>query len=251
MQATGASGQQQLDDAHKSARVAAVLITYSNLLAGLAYWLGQSAELAFRYVNPIFLFVLVPYTARQPGGLAGAGLHRKGWLGSAAWGVPVGVGLAATSIFFFANPLVADAPLSYGPISRMSEAELWLDLLVRVPVSIAFFEELAFRGLLYGLLRRRLPAWKAIVLSSAAFGLWHIGVTAISVIQTNVAEANNLPGFLQGMLVPIGALGGALVTGLAGVAFALLRERTGNLAGSITAHWLADALMIWALWWMK
>ena len=39
-------------------------------------------------------------------------------------------------------------------------------------------------------------------------------------------------------------------TGLAGVAFCLLRERTDNLAGPIIAHWLADGLMIATLWWM-
>lgn len=230
--------------------VSGVLVAYSNLGAVLANALGWSAELTFRYVNPLFLFVLIPYTAKQTGGLKGAGLHKKRLWTSAAWGVPVGAGLAAISIFFFANPLVSDKPLQYGPIAEMSKGELALDLLVRVPVSIAFFEELAFRGLLYGMLRRRLSMWKAIGISAAAFGLWHVGVTAISVMHTSVKTANNLPDWFQGWVVPVGALGGALVTGLAGVAFGLLRERTGNLAGPVVAHWLADGLMIGAQWWI-
>lgn len=77
-----------------------------------------------------------------------------------------------------------------------------------------------------------------------------MGVTAISAMQTSLASANKLPEFLQDYVVPLGAVGGAIVTGLAGVAFGVLRERTGNLAGSIMAHWIADALMIAALWWM-
>jgi membrane protease YdiL (CAAX protease family) len=32
------------------------------------------------------------------------------------------------------------------------------------------------------------------------------------------------------------------------VAFGLVRERTGNLAGSIVAHWLVDGIMIYSLW---
>ena len=234
----------------KPLAVSGILVAYSNVGAAIAHALGWSAELTFRYANPVLLPVLVAYTAKQRGGLEGAGLHKTGLLSSAAWGVPVGVGLAGTSIFFFANPLVSDKPLEYGPITKMSRRELVVDLLVRVPVSIAFFEELAFRGLLYEMLRRRLSMWEAIGISSAAFGLWHVGVTAISVSQTNVASANKLPRALKGIVVPVGALGGALVTGLAGVAFGLLRERTGNMAGPVVAHWLADGVMIAALWWM-
>jgi membrane protease YdiL (CAAX protease family) len=230
--------------------VAATLIVYSNLGAALAYAQKWNAELTFRYVNPLVLLVLVPYTARQPGGLEAAGLSKKGLLKSALWGVPVGAGLAAISIFFFANPVVADEPLEYGPVAEMSASELALDLLVRVPISIAFFEELAFRGLLQGMLRRKLSAWKAIAISSAAFGLWHAGVTAISVTETSVATANKLPAFIQPYVVPLGVVGGMIVTGLAGAAFGIVRERTGNLAGSVVAHWLTDALMIGALWWL-
>lgn len=250
MRATAQADSKSPSDQRKPLVVAAVLIAYSNVLASVAYLLGLSAEITFRYINPLLLLVLIPYTAKQQGGLKWAGLHKKGVWASAAWGVPVGLGLAAISIFFFANPLVSDAPLAYGPITGMSHAELWFDLLVRIPLSIAFFEELAFRGLLLGMLRRRLPVWKAIGLSALAFGLWHLGVTAISVMQTNVAGANNLPSFLQELVVPLGALGGVIATGAAGVAFALIRERTGNLAGCVVAHWLADALMIGSLWWM-
>lgn len=142
----------------KPLAVSATLIGYSNALAALAYARGWSTELTFRYINPVSLLLLVPYTAKQEGGLKGAGLHKEGMAASAAWGVPVGLGLAAVSIFFFANPFISDAPLNYKPITDMSQGELLLDVLVRVPVSIAFFEELAFRGLLYGMLKRRTSA---------------------------------------------------------------------------------------------
>jgi membrane protease YdiL (CAAX protease family) len=39
-----------------------------------------------------------------------------------------------------------------------------------------------------------------------------------------------------------------LSTALAGLAFALLRKHTGNLAASVAAHWLVDSLLIVSLW---
>lgn len=236
------------DDWCRPVVVALGLLVYSNGLAGLAYLLGVSAELTFRYVNPVVLLGLLPFAVREMGGWKGLGIQRKGWLAAVGWGVMMGVGLAGVSILFFANPIVADKPLSYGPITGMGAGELALDLLVRVPVSIALFEEMAFRGVLYGMLKRRLGVGKGIGWSAVAFGLWHAGVTAISVMGTNVVGSNKLPVFLHGWEVPIGVVGGVIATGLAGVAFGWVRERTGSLWGSVAAHWVADGMMIGALW---
>src|ERR1700733_5554303 len=43
-----------------------------------------------------------------------------------------------------------------------------------VPVGTVLFEEVAFRGVLWGLLRRRHGTWVATSVSSALFGLWHV-----------------------------------------------------------------------------
>lgn len=75
-------------------------------------------------------------------------------------------------------------------------------------------EEVFFRGLLYGLLRKKLGVWKAVFISSALFGVAH--------------------GF-----GPIG-----LVAALGGVGFALVYENTGSLAPAVVAHMLGNLLPV-------
>ena len=81
-----------------------------------------------------------------------------------------------------------------------------------------------------------------------AFALWHFTVTYASAKHTNMATAARIPQFLRPMIHPIAVIGGMISTGLAGVVFGLVRERTGNLAGPVVAHWVVDGLMIAALW---
>src|SRR5437868_4653610 len=57
-----------------------------------------------------------------------------------------------------------------------------------------------------------------------------------------------IPRSIMDLSARLAVLGGMLSTGIAGAAFALLRERTGNLAGPILAHWTVDGLMVAALW---
>jgi len=97
-------------------------------------------------------------------------------------------------------------------------------------------------------LRRHLPAKWAIIGSSAGFAAWHLTVTATSASQSNLTTAARLPAFLRPFILPLAVVGGMLTTGVAGVTFAWLRERTGNLAGPIIAHWVVDGVMIAALW---
>jgi uncharacterized protein len=239
------SGRQDLREA---AVLGAVLMAYSNGLAIWARGRGDYPEALFRRLNPAFVLIMLAYAARRPGGLAAVGLRRQGLWRSLLRGAGLGLALSGPPLFFFYRPLLLDTPLEYGPIARLTRRELLMDVLVRVPTGIALLEELAFRGLLYAALRRHLPAAWAIAGSSAAFAGWHLAVTATSAAQTNLSEAARLPRFLSPYVQPIAVAGGMLTTGLAGVAFGLLRERTGNLAGPILAHWIVDGLMIAALW---
>lgn len=85
----------------------------------------------------------------------------------------------------------------------------------------AIFEELGFRGVIFGLLRRSLDARETILLSAAAFGILHLSVPSL---VTHV---------------PLGLYLG------------WLRHRSGSLYPSITAHFLHNALVVagtsWAL----
>ena len=104
------------------------------------------------------------------------------------------------------------------------------------------------RSFLRSALRRQFSPALAIAINAVAFAGWHFAVTAASASQSNLADAARLPRLLRPYVQPIAVLGGMLSTGIAGAGFALLRERTGNLAGPILAHWTVDGLMVAALW---
>ena len=228
--------------------ITAALLTYSN---GLALWAlrhGESPDRFFHRFNRPVVGAMLAYAALRRGGLASSGLHREGLGKSLAWGALAGTALSVPPLIFFSRPVLLDTPLEYGPISRLTRREMLKDVLVDVPISIALLEELAFRGLLFSSLRSVLSAKATVVWSAAAFAGWHFTVTATSAAESNLSSVARLPRFLQPFVQPLAVAGGMLTTGIAGLLFGALRERTGNLAGPILAHWIVDGVMIAALW---
>lgn len=147
-----------------------------------------------------------------------AGL-KVGALAALAMIVVVGVAAAVPATReFFEDERAAD----------MSMGLLLYHLLIRIPVGTALFEEVAFRGVLYGLTRRLWPHRQAAFFSAILFGLWHI-VPMLSVIDAN-ARVNDA--FGSGLTL-VGGVAGAFGVGLA---LTWLRERADSLAAPILAH---------------
>jgi membrane protease YdiL (CAAX protease family) len=88
--------------------------------------------------------------------------------------------------------------------------------IVLVVLAAGFAEEVAFRGLLFGGLRTRMPGWAAALISAAIFGALH-AFTGISAVPV-------LIGF--------------------GFVLALLYERTGSIVPGIVLHMLNNALAL-------
>lgn len=105
------------------------------------------------------------------------------------------------------------------------------EMLVRIPLAVALTEEIAFRGVLLGILMVRTSTFRAVMISSMLFGLWHIlpGISALESASGIVATSSTA--------AKLGLVGiQVLVTGLAGVAFSWLRLRGGHVASSILVH---------------
>lgn len=235
-------------DLREALALGALFFAYSN---GLALWgvrRGYLPEALFRQLNPALVAAMLVYAASRRGGLEAVGVRNEGLRGSVLGGAGLGLALSLPPLFFFHKPFLLDTPLEYGPISQMARREMLVDVLFRVPLGIAVLEELAFRGLLQASLRRELSPGAAIVGSAAGFAAWHLTVTATSAAASNIGTAARLPLFIKPYIQPLAVLGGMLTTGIAGILFGALRERTGNLAGPIIAHWIVDGLMIAALW---
>jgi membrane protease YdiL (CAAX protease family) len=108
-----------------------------------------------------------------------------------------------------------------------------------IPLGTVLFEEVAFRGVLWGLLRRGHGTWIATVVSSALFGLWHV-LPSLSLATNNQAIGSAVGKGTSGEAISV--LGTVLFTGLAGVVFCELRRRSGSLLASAGLHWAVNGL---------
>ena len=164
-------------------------------------------------------------------------------LGPGTW--RPGLKWAAAEIGLVAVVLAAAAAL---PLTRQAFRDTryrldWggalLTSLVLIPIGTVLVEELAFRGVLWGLLRRGRGTVTATVVSSALFGLWHV-LPSLGLAADNQAIGSTVGKGTSGQATAV--LGTVLFTGLAGVVFCELRRRSGSLLASIGLHWATNGL---------
>ena len=163
------------------------------------------------------------------------GLARDAVRSGLRWGLGVVailvVGLAVAVLVPGLHHLLDDdrAEIGLGPM-------LWRVLVV-IPVATVLVEELVFRGVLLGLLRRLLTAGRALVASAVVFGLWHL----LPVWRGGGA------GDLEGG--SLGAVAATFVaTFAAGLGFGWLRQRSGSLVAPICAHIGTNSVTFAAAW---
>lgn len=151
---------------------------------------------------------------------------RRGWrlglaFGGAAVLVILAVGVAPWTRRFLEDDRFAD----------IAFAGMLYQVLLRIPIGTALFEELAFRGVVLGLLAKRSSLLRAALGSSLIFGLWHIAPT-LAALDTNAAGDLGESVFATVAVVA----GGVAVTALAGMGFVWLRLRGGSLLTPVVVH---------------
>jgi membrane protease YdiL (CAAX protease family) len=173
---------------------------------------------------------------------AEAGIARTNLLRSSLIGAGLGLGLAAVVVLALEIGAQLGTPITYQPLRGASISAVVTHALVGLPLQTAIPEELAFRGLLLGLLMRKLTPLRATVVTSAIFVAWHLAVQVQTLAVTNFTS--------PWQIVPaMGLAFAGLFAG--GVIFAGLRLRTGNLAAAVAAHWLFDAGLITGLFFLS
>jgi membrane protease YdiL (CAAX protease family) len=141
----------------------------------------------------------------------------------AAGAVGAVVGLAAL--------IGVDPTGAIGDHAALSGGEMLFQVFVEIPIATVLLEELAFRGVVGGLLDRLTsPRW-AIACTSFAFGLWHVSPHSF----TSLDRAG-------------GALGTIAATTFAGVCFHVLRRRSGSLVAPMLAHWGTNGVALLVTW---
>jgi membrane protease YdiL (CAAX protease family) len=146
----------------------------------------------------------------------------------------VAAGYLIGAVLPFTRGLFEDARTN-----ALSGADIAVRVLVKVPIEVVLLEEIAFRGVLYGLVLRVRGAVAATVFSSVLFGLWHI------LPSLHLTEDKPVLGSVFGHSV-LGAvlanLGAVLFTAASGCLFCYLRHRSGSLLAPIGLHWATNAL---------
>lgn len=144
-------------------------------------------------------------------------------------GVAAGAATVITSLVGLSRPQTRAMLVDERTVTG-SGKETLRRLLVRFPLGTALFEEIAFRGVLPALLRRRHRPLVTELMSASVFGLWHLIPTGRAVSVNHGAGAMEMR-HRAGIV-----LGSPILTGVGGLGFGLLRKLTGNLLAPWLAH---------------
>jgi len=219
---------------------AALVVTIVGLV-GVNLWV-QVGPSRWQPVTGPVLAVLLLLLGRSAGlSWEQLGLGAGTIVSGLAWGgVAVGV-VAAVYAVGLAAP--ATRRLFLDARHRVGTARAARRALIAVPLGVVVLEEVAFRGVLWGLVEVEHGATWATAVSSVLFGLWHVLPAA------DGARANAEGGPVgRGVVVRQVAGTVAFTTG-AGVVFAVLRHESGSLLAPFLLHWATNGLGILAAAW--
>lgn len=165
------------------------------------------------------------------------GLARHSWGRGAAYAAVSVAAVAAVYVVAVLRPGTREAFLDQRYQTTVGEA--LFTALVAIPLGTILLEEVAFRGVLWGLVNSDRGATRATLVSSVLFGLWHV-LSSLRLNRTNPAVTELVGTGRVGQML---AVGGAVVfTGLAGAALCELRRRSGSLLAPAGLHWAANGL---------
>jgi membrane protease YdiL (CAAX protease family) len=128
--------------------------------------------------------------------------------------------------------------------AQITGGRLLYELGVSVVLLTAIPEEFAFRGVLLGSALRLWGRWRASLVTSALFGLWHIAPTLHTMSDNHIFRGAAVTVAGQVLLV----LGAITVTFAAGLVFCWLRLRSGSLIAPVMAHAATNGLALTIAW---
>jgi membrane protease YdiL (CAAX protease family) len=116
-------------------------------------------------------------------------------------------------------------------LAGVSAGGLAYQALIRIPLGTVVLEEVAFRGVLLGLIG---SGRAAVALSSTLFGLWHVLPTLDAVTANDLTNSSGARTAL--------AAGAVAFTGAVGVFFCALRLRSGSVVAPAVVHVATNSL---------
>lgn len=169
------------------------------------------------------------------------GLARRRVPDGLRWGGAVSAALLAVYLVGLAVPATRD--LFRDERTDIALSSMLWQTLVAVPLGTVLMEEIAFRGVLPAMLRRRMThrrdgALRADIVAAVLFGMWHV-LPSWNVNEANPVFRDLLPGVVGQALV---VTGGVLGTAAAGMGLSWLRNRSGSLAAPALLHCSTNSL---------
>jgi CAAX protease family protein len=164
--------------------------------------------------------------------------------------VPEGLGYGAAAVVLVLLVLVIAAliPATNGFLhdsrAAISGGRLAYELGVSIVLLTAIPEEFAFRGVLLGSALRMWGPWRASLVTSVLFGLWHIAPTLGTMSDNH--EFKGAAASVAGQVLLV--LGAVAVTFAAGLAFCWLRLKSGSLIAPVMAHAATNGLALTVAW---
>jgi len=152
-----------------------------------------------------------------------------------------GVSIAAVTAVYLIGSIFKKTREAFADerIGALSGGRLLFQSLVEVPLGTVFFEEIAFRAVLFSMLARRFDLTTAIVVSAILFGLWHI-LPSIGTHENNPALGGMVGGGRRGNILAV--MASVLTTTLAGILFTLMRIFSGSVIAPMGFHWATNGL---------
>jgi membrane protease YdiL (CAAX protease family) len=207
--------------------LAAVLL----LLAAvkLVNWFGPVG--AGLVAGPLITAILIVLARRAGLSWDDLGLSRRAVRRGALWAAAA---VAVVAVVLLAGVAIPWFRSAFFDVRYQLDADSALiTALLVIPLRTVLLEEVAFRGVLFGLLHKRRRTVWAFAVSSGLFGLWHI----LPYLHTEA---------------PFGTIAAIVgITAALGLVLCELRRRSGSLLASIVGHWAGNGLgvLLAALLW--
>ena len=183
---------------------------------------------------------LIAWSARAT--LADLGLGRTDMVAGLRYGA------GAFGIVLLALIVAAVIPATNGFLhdsrAQIHGGRLLYELGVSIVLLTAIPEEFAFRGVLLGSALRLWGPWRASLITSALFGLWHIAPTLNTMSDNH--EFRGAAASVAGQVLLV--LGAIAVTFIAGLVFCWLRLRSRSLIAPVMAHAATNGLALTVAW---
>lgn len=188
-------------------------------------------------LGPLVAVALLVLSRRSGLSWDDLGLARHSWRRGAL--VAAGSVLLVAVVYGVAVLLPATRPAFLDVRYQLSVARALFTALVAVPFGTVLLEEIAFRGVLMGLLTRRRSVRWGLGVSSGLFGLWHV-LPSLGLGGANAAVRGVTGGGAPGRVLAV--LGAVVFTAVAGVLLGELRRRSGSLLASAGLHWAVNGV---------